>query len=212
MTRFAPYTLIFAMFLLPAACMQAALPDLRINRYMLRNSIEVTLRTFSADECAVIERCVPGPGTRKILKFDASIINIGAGDLRIGNPASRSNLFHFSECHGHYHMKGFSSYELLNSSGTVVRRSRKQGFCLRDDRQYLANAPAGKFNCDNQGITRGWQDVYDKSLDCQFLDVTGVRPGRYTLRVTVNPQQVLRESNYGNNAVSVPVRIRDLTP
>lgn len=201
---------IFLTFL-AAASLQAALPDLRINRYMLSHSVEVAVRTFSADECAVIEGCVPRPGTRRILRFDASIINVGAADLRIGDPSSRTNLFHFSPCHGHYHMNGFSTYQLLNSSGTVVRRSRKQGFCLRDDRPYLADAPPSKFDCDRQGITRGWQDVYDKSLDCQFLDITGVPPGQYMLRVTVNPKRVFRESNYGNNSVTVPVRIRRIT-
>ena len=191
-----------------AASMQAALPDLRINRSMLSRSVEVAHRTFSADECAVIERCVPRAGTRRILRFDASIANVGAGDLRIGDPSSRPGLFHFSPCHGHYHMNGFSTYQLLNSSGIEVRRSRKQGFCLRDDRPFLPDAPASKgFDCDRQGITRGWQDVYDKSLDCQFLDVTGVPPGRYNLKVTVNPDQLLRESNYGNNSVTVVVRI-----
>ena len=185
-----------------------ALPDLKINRNLLVRSVEVQFRDFSADSCAVIEGCVPGPGFHKIMMFDASIANIGTGDLKIGDPAARTNLFHFSECHGHYHMKGFSSYRLLNSSGTEVRRSRKQGFCLRDNRPFLADAPpASGYDCDNQGISRGWQDIYDKSLDCQFLDVTGIPPGRYQLQIIVNPLRLLKESNYDNNAVTVPVTI-----
>jgi hypothetical protein len=187
----------------------AAPPDLIINRRLLARSLEVQMRTFAAGECAVVEGCTV-PGERKLLLFDASIANIGAGNLVIGNPALRTNLFHFSECHGHYHLKGFSSYALLNQSGTAVRRARKQGFCLRDDAPYFADHPPARgFDCDNQGITRGWQDIYDKSLDCQFLDITGVKAGRYLLRVTVNPNRVLRESNYDNNSATVPVTIQN---
>jgi hypothetical protein len=183
-------------------------PDLIVNRRMLARSAEIRVRTFAADECAVIEGCTVS-GERKLLLFDAAIANVGDANLVIGDPAARTNLFHFSECHGHYHMTGFSTYALLNSSGTVVRRSRKQGFCLRDDRPFFANArPAVGFDCEHQGITKGWQDVYDKSLDCQFLDITGVRPGQYLLRVTVNPRRLLKESNYGNNSATVPIRIR----
>jgi hypothetical protein len=186
----------------------AAPPDLIINRRMLVRSLEIQTRTFAAGECAVVEGCTV-PGERKLLLFDASIANIGSGDLVIGKAASRRKLFHFSECHGHYHMIGFSSYILLNSAGTIVRRSRKQGFCLRDDKPFFARAPRARgFNCENQGITRGWQDIYDKSLDCQFLDITGVRPGRYLLRVTVNPNGVLSETNYRNNSASVPITVR----
>jgi hypothetical protein len=105
-------------------------------------------------------------------------------------------------------MKGFTIYKLLNASGTVVRRARKQGFCLRDNKPYLANAPTPRgYQCNDQGISKGWQDIYDKSLDCQFLDITGVPAGNYILEIVVNPNRVPRESNYYNNSTRVPVTI-----
>jgi hypothetical protein len=50
---------------------------------------------------------------------------------------------------------------------------------LRDNYKYLENAPESHgYDCDNQGITSGWEDVYDRSLDCQWIDVTGIKPGK----------------------------------
>jgi len=45
------------------------------------------------------------------------------------------------------------------------------------------------------------------SCDCQWLDITDVAPGAYSLRVTINPDRVLTESNYDNNETTVPVTI-----
>lgn len=185
-----------------------AAPDLIVNRKRLAKSVEVRTQTFSASSCAVKEGCVGGSGTRTLLVFDAGMINIGASDLVIGKPEKRPDLYHYSDCHGHYHMSDFSSYKLLKRNGTVVVNKRKQGFCLRDDKRYLNSARANpRFDCDTQGLSRGWQDIYGKDLDCQWIDITGVRPGRYYLQVVVNPKRVFSESNYGNNRVMVPVTI-----
>jgi lysyl oxidase-like protein 2/3/4 len=93
-----------------------------------------------------------------------------------------------------------------------VARGAKQAFCLRDNFRYLANAPESRgYDCENQGLTSGWEDVYDKSLDCQWLDITGIRPGTYTMRATVNRNRKLKERNHGNNSfrvrISIPTRI-----
>jgi hypothetical protein len=186
----------------------AASADLIVVRSRVAKSIEIQERTFAASDCAVIERCVDRAGTRKLLMFDAAIANIGGAHLVIGDPAERPGLFHFSECHDHYHMSEFSAYKILNRKGQVVLNKRKQGFCLRDDVKYFGTAGPGRnFTCEHQGISKGWQDVYDKSLDCQWVDITNLRPGRYQLQVTVNPKRLLREGNYGNNTVTVPFRI-----
>ena len=106
------------------------------------------------------------------------------------------------------HMRDFAIFRLFTRNWTQLVKSRKQGFCLRDDRRYFRTAGPGRgYNCNYQGISRGWQDVYDKSLDCQWLDITGVPPGQYYLEVFVNPAGVLKESNYRNNRVVVPVTI-----
>ena len=86
--------------------------------------------------------------------------------------------------------------------------ARKQGFCMRDESPFLSSAPeVPHFDCSFQGITAGWQDIYDKSLDCQWLDITGVPPGVYILRIKANPDHIFPERNFSNNTTDVLIRI-----
>jgi hypothetical protein len=87
----------------------------------------------------------------------------------------------------------------------------KQAFCWLDSQRVSGNLP-GRYNCSNQGITAGWSDVYGRSLDCQWIDITGLAPGVYQLRVSVNDTHLLvTESNYDNNYAAVKVRITSPT-
>ena len=183
-----------------------AQPDLMINKPRLAASVEVQRVTFSPGDCSVVEGCVP-EGSRKLLKFDVGFQNAGNADLIIGDPNSRPDLFEFSPCHGHFHMHGVADYDLLNASGTTVVRARKQGWCFRDNVQFRPGAGPAKYDCANQGITAGWEDIYDKSLDCQWLDITGIPGGQYRLRVTVNPDRMFEEANYANNTVTVAITL-----
>ena len=85
---------------------------------------------------------------------------------------------------------------------------RKQGFCLEDVDQYLPSAnPSPTYDCSYQGISVGWEDQYVASLDCQWLDITGVPAGTYTLRLTVNPDHAYAETNYSDNTAETTVVI-----
>ena len=184
-------------------------PDLVINKRLLKTSVELERRGFDRRSCDYREGCLYAVGRRKLLKVDVGLANVGPHDLVIGSPRGRSdNLFVYSDCHDHYHMKTMVKYRLLNLNYSKVTRARKQAFCLRDNFAYTGWAgPSKGYHCDFQGITAGWQDVYDKSLDCQYVDVTGVPPGSYLLEVTVNPVHAVGEQNYNNNKVIVFVRI-----
>jgi uncharacterized cysteine cluster protein YcgN (CxxCxxCC family) len=63
------------------------------------------------------------------------------------------------------------------------------------------------YDCYNQGIQPGWSDLYGNTLDCQWLDITDVRPGNYQLRVSLNPNAALQEVTLDNNTAIVPVTI-----
>lgn len=83
----------------------------------------------------------------------------------------------------------------------------KSAFCWLDSQRVTGNLP-GKFHCGNQGITQGWSDVYSRSLDCQWIDITGLAAGNYQLRASVNDSQVLvAESDYTNNVSWVKIRV-----
>ena len=191
----------------PSARAQAvALPDLTIDGARLAASVDFKTQPFKSTDCAVREGCVSGTGKRVLLRFDVATPNIGTADLVLGSPINNP-LFEFSPCHGHYHFSGYALYDLLNLSGTVIVAGHKQAFCLEDFAQFDPNAGPAKFDCSYQGISAGWQDIYGKYLDCQWIDVTGVPPGNYLLRVTINPYRILTESDYSNNTAIVPVTI-----
>jgi hypothetical protein len=63
------------------------------------------------------------------------------------------------------------------------------------------------YDCDYPAIQATWADTYDSCLDGQFVDVTGVLPGDCKLKVHVNYDKVLAESDCGNNTVEVDVTI-----
>ena len=44
-------------------------------------------------------------------------------------------------------------------------------------------------------------DLYGSHLDCQWIDITDVPLGTYTLRLRVNPDYLVLESDYKNNEV-----------
>ena len=64
-----------------------------------------------------------------------------------------------------------------------------------------------KFDCEDQGIQVGWSDVYSDTLPGQWIDVTEVLPGDYTLEITVNSLHKIVEADYDNNTVRIPVTI-----
>ena len=177
-------------------------PDLTIDEARVAESAFTETQVFLDTDCAVVEGCVNGAGERLLLRFDVATPNIGTADLVLGMPKKSPDLFEYSPCHGHYHFSGYAKYELLSLSEVVVE-GRKQAFCLEDFEKVDPNAGKAKYTCSNQGISVGWQDVYRSSLDCQWLDITGVPPGMYELRVTINPERVLTEASYENNTASV---------
>ena len=192
------------------------MPNITINAARLQSSVAFRTAQFKANDCAIIEGCVSGSGKRNLMKFDVQTPNIGTVDLYLGNPVNNP-LFIFSPCHGHYHLEGYALYELLylNETAVIVNGTtvigHKQAFCLEDYERWDASAGPAKFTCSNQGISVGWSDTYGSYLDCQWIDVTGVVPGKYLLRVSINGgpagPHIFAESDYSDNVATVPVTI-----
>lgn len=155
------------------------------------------------------ENCVGGPGIRKLLRFDVVVHNRGDEDLIVGNPKSRPDLFVYSACHRHYHFRKAARYELLDSTGQVIKTGRKQGFCIEDTIPSgdPATASPKRYGCTFQGIQVGWADWYPAILDCQWIDVTDLPPGSYMLHVFWNPDRLMPETTIADNEGTVPVTI-----
>jgi hypothetical protein len=202
----------------PAACgLTPCVPgapcaDLTIDRADLLASMVIDQRTFQPTDCGLYEGCITTPGTRKLLRFDTAVVNSGTADLVIGD-TSQNACFTYSNCHMHYHFRGVGVYTLYGADGkTVAAVGHKQGFCVDDTRAYPqlqpppAN-PAKPYDCMNQGLHVGWEDLYPADIDCQWVDITGVPSGQYILSVKANAEHYLPESNYDNNEERVPVTI-----
>ena len=107
-----------------------------------------------------------------------------------------------------FRSKGFSEYRLRNASGVVVT-GHKQAFCLEDLTNYWPGYPSQGYTCANQGISVGWGDVYGSYLDCQWLDITNVPPGKYFIEVVINKSGMINEGpNVYPDSIDVPVTIR----
>ena len=127
--------------------------------------------------------------------------------------------------HSHWHLEGFMRYELRTLAGAPVGRDRKTGFCLGDrydatgTSRRMAREPARavyRSRCGlrrrtltslTQGISVGYGDDYAPRLEGQYIDITGVRTGRYVLVMTVDPDGRLADLHRDNNVSSMLVKI-----
>jgi hypothetical protein len=184
------------------ACVSGAcpLPNLVVDAARAAASAGTEWVFFDRGNCAVVEGCVADAGPRRLLRFDFVVTNTGDADVYLGAPAPPD--FMDALCHLHPHYTGFASFRLSRDGGAVLSAS-KTGGCFRDDE------PLGKghYACTEQGLSVGFTDVYGKELDCQWLDVTGLEAGVYTLQVEVNPDRKIAESTYADDSASFEVTI-----
>src|SRR5439155_2897475 len=163
-------------------------------------------QTFAASSCAVVEGLMSS-GTRRIIRFDTQTANQGTADCFFGNPVNNP-LFEWAPCHAHYHFKNYIKYVLRDAGGQIVVTGLKIGSCMLDSFRWDPNSgTTPKYTCSNQGIQRGWGDLYSSSLDGQWIDITGVPDGSYTLDMQANPMGVIQEASYANNTTSIPISI-----
>jgi hypothetical protein len=103
-----------------AATAQGGGVDLVVSRERIRSSINIRTRKASAGDCTLFEGCLGGEGTRRTLEFDTYVINDGTADLRLGRPADRPDLYEYSACHGHYHLKNSFQYSISHGGTDSV--------------------------------------------------------------------------------------------
>lgn len=158
-------------------------------------------------------------GRRRLLRFDLKTPNVGAGDLYLGPPVMNNRpdgRFEYGACHNHYHFRGYADYRLIDGSNREIGMGHKQSFCLLDSGRYMGMGRVVQFRdwytCNDQGIHAGWFDLYDRALDCQYIDITNVPPGTYRVRARINELRGLTESNYDDNETFQEVTIPATDP
>ncbi|XP_076582735.1 lysyl oxidase-like 5a [Chaetodon auriga] len=190
------------------------LPDLVPDPYYIQAASYIQRVQMYALRCAAEENClsrsayhpsVSDLDYRVLLRFPQRVKNQGTADFL---PVKPRHEWEWHSCHQHYHsMEAFSNYDLLDvSTGQKVAEGHKASFCLED-----TSCDPGirrRFACTvhTQGLSPGCYDTYHANIDCQWIDITDVPPGNYMLKVTVNPSQLVQESDFSNNEVLCDIR------
>lgn len=188
--------------------------DVTVDRDLLASSLLLSDETFAADDCAVEEGATEA-GPRRLLRFHTLIANRGAlplsfGDPTAPNPPLTAADFEYAPCHQHHHFEGWADYRIETLDGAFVVAGHKQAFCLLDTVAVVFGVPSMNFDCDYQGLSSGWGDLYDRTLDGQWVDVTGVPAGDYVLVVEVNVAgKVVEADDRWPNEARVTVRLPD---
>ena len=129
--------------------------------------------------------------------------------------------------HAHWHNAAANLYTLhpydpaTGERGDALSVGKKGGICFADTGIVDVGLPSmrppaypGTGCVDpraeqawSMGISAGWYDLYGYVLSDQYLELTGVEDGTYTLCVIVNQDGTLHESNPENNESCTPFRL-----
>jgi hypothetical protein len=121
--------------------------------------------------------------------------------------------------HNHWHVQEMMRYDLWGGGERL--RGAKVGFCFLDSDPWNLSLPGASSSyyrgswCstdpntlgNRMGISIGWGDEYTWDLAWQWVDISGLAPGKYTIRAKVDPYQFFTEQREGNQCAYARVQI-----
>ncbi|XP_063431972.1 uncharacterized protein LOC134714554 isoform X2 [Mytilus trossulus] len=190
------------------------LPDLEPSTYMVETTSFLQDRHMYYLTCAMEENCLAKSAyeikrtssrwrtsTRRLLRFSSVVKNKGTAEFK---PTSTRADWEWHACHMHYHsMEIFAHYDITDLNGNRVAEGLKASFCLEDSACDRGVHP--KFSCQGygeQGISVGCSDNYMADIDCQWIDITDLKPGNFKFKLEVNPSLFVPEISFENNGMN----------
>ncbi|XP_017558674.1 lysyl oxidase homolog 1 [Pygocentrus nattereri] len=188
---------------------QRGLPDLVPDPNYVQASTYVQRSHMYSLRCAAEEKCLASTAyssdttdydVRVLLRFPQRVKNQGTADFMPNRPR---HTWEWHSCHQHYHsMDEFSHYDLLEvNTGRKVAEGHKASFCLEDTTCDFGHLKRYACTAHTQGLSPGCYDTYNADIDCQWIDITDIKPGNYILKLQVNPKYLVLESDFTNNII-----------
>lgn len=146
------------------------------------------------------------------LRTRQAIYNTDGGVRYVDN---RALMEYAADGHDHWHIQGVMLYQLWSDNG-VVRRGTKVGFCFLDSRRMYGSSPSvyRESACGDRGdltnrmgLSVGWGDEYPANFAFQWIDITTLPAGEYTVQARTDEQNWYVESNETNNCAWARIRV-----
>jgi hypothetical protein len=171
---------------------------------LLTGRFKLVYRYFQAGSCERLE-CIYADGWRRLALFSNQDMNIGEKKLDIGAiafdhsdsgnplPLALHNQMIWDPCHQHYHFERFNDYTVTPGGSPV---GVKQGFCIQNVIRQVNTEYSPVSNefadCNHQGVSPGWTDIYNIGIPCQWYDISSLTQSG-TLNSHVNFANLLCE-------------------
>jgi hypothetical protein len=151
------------------------------------------------------------------------LVELSNGHLRRYRRVLRMR-YAWTPTHNHFHVLRFDQYSLRDATtGARVADDHKSGFCLGDRKEVdrprihpppYYGPPTGECAWNHpeareviEGLTPGYLDDYGPQLEGQYIDVTSVPAGRYSLVHRVNADHSIRERNGRNDVAAALIEL-----
>ncbi len=160
------------------------------------------------------------------LRLEAGPVDTGSGKQQVlqrvfSNDGSSAlyfaGWFEWHSTHNHFHFDDYALYTLqpVNAPGGSLRTGSKTTFCVMDTTKIDASLPGAPAQAvystcgfQIQGMSVGWGDTYGSHLPGQEIDFTDNADGIYQLRIGIDPNKNLVESNTNDNGSCVLLNIK----
>lgn len=134
-----------------------------------------------------------------------------------------AQMYWSGDGHNHWHVRDLEQYVLEGQNGRYRLYGEKHGFCFWDNFRYnldLTGAPTtaqytGANSCGTSstnttvrmGLSIGWGDIYPASITDQYINISSLPAGDYTVTATADWANWFVESNEANNGTTARIRI-----